>query len=354
MKERDVPRVTKIHRRGEYLQETDPVTGGVPAVLPQLPKDKPANRLTLAQWIVDPENPLPSRVLMNRTWNYFFGRGIVNTIDDFGVMGEKPSHPELLDWLATELIRQHWSMKQMHKLIVMSATYRQGSHVDKDMLEKDPANVLYARGPRLRVDAEIVRDIALASSGLLSSKIGGPSVFPPQPAGVEALSYGPIAWVPSQGEDRYRRGMYTFLKRTSLYPGHTVFDGPTADVTCTRRIRSNTPLQALTTLNDAVFVEAAQAMANKLMTQGPKDPIGRARLAFRLCVSRQPEPKELGQILNFYDAQLKRFQAKDADPAQVALPDPSKPPKEMDLPELAAWTTVSRVMLNLDETVTRE
>jgi hypothetical protein len=278
----------------------------------------------------------------------------VNTIDDFGVMGEKPSHPELLDWLATELVREHWSMKNMHKLIVMSATYRQTSHVEPDLLEKDPGNVLMARGPRLRVDSEIVRDIALSSAGLLSQKIGGPSVFPPQPPGVEALSYGPIAWVPSQGEDRYRRGMYTFLKRTSLYPGHTVFDGPTADLTCTRRMRSNTPLQALTTLNDPVFVEAAQAMANKLMTQGPKDPIGRAKMAFRLCVARQPEAKELGSILNFYDAQKKRFENKEVDAAQVALPDPSKPPKDMDLPELAAWTTVSRVMLNLDETLTRE
>ncbi len=354
MKERAVPRITHIHKRGEYLQELEPVTGGVPAVLPQLPKDKPANRLTLAQWITDPENPLPSRVIMNRTWNYFFGRGIVNTIDDFGVMGEKPSHPELLDWLATEFIRQHWSMKTMHKLIVMSATYRQSSKVDPELLEKDPANVLMARGPRLRVDSEIVRDVALASAGLLSNKIGGPSVFPPQPPGVEALSYGPIQWIPSQGEDRYRRGMYTFMKRTALYPGQTVFDSPTADVTCTRRIRSNTPLQALTTLNDTVFVEAAQAMANKLMTQGPKDPIGRAKLAFRLCTARQPEAKELGSILEFYDAQKKRFEDKEVDAAQVALPDPSKPPKDMDLPELAAWTTVSRVMLNLDETLTRE
>jgi hypothetical protein len=354
MKERAVPRITHIHKRGEYLQELDVVTGGVPAVLPQLPKGKPANRLTLAQWIVDPENPLPSRVIMNRTWTRFFGRGIVNTIDDFGVMGEKPSHPQLLDWLATEFVRQHWSMKNMHKLIVMSATYRQSSHVDPDMLEKDPANVYMARGPRLRVESEIVRDIALASSGLLSQKIGGPSVFPPQPAGVEALSYGPIAWVPSQGEDRYRRGMYTFLKRTSIYPGQTTFDGPTADVTCTRRTRSNTPLQALTTLNDEVFIEAAQAMANKLMTQGPKDPIGKAKLAFKLCTARLPEAKELGSILNFYDAQKKRFEKKEVDAAQVALPDPSKPPKDMDITELAAWTTVSRAMLNLDETITRE
>jgi len=225
-----------------------------------------------------------------------------------------------------------------------------------EMEKRDPQNVLYARGPRFRVEAEVVRDIALASSGLLNEKIGGPSVFPPQPPGISELSYGPLKWTDSVGPDRYRRGMYTFLKRTAMYPMETTFDGPTAEVVCARRIRSNTPLQALTTLNDTVFVECAQAMAKRVVEECPSDDAtARAAEVFRLCVARRPDPTELKSIVDFYEAQLKRFQAdKKLDPAAVALADPKNEPRGTKVDELAAWTTVARSMLNLDETVTKE
>jgi mono/diheme cytochrome c family protein len=357
MQDRPVTRSTRLHHRGEFLEpKGDPLPPGVPAIVPPLPAGQKPDRLTLARWLVNPDlNPLIGRVTANRVWNTYFGRGIVNTVEDFGTMGEKPSHPELLDWLATELPRQGWSMKKMHRLIVTSATYRQSSTVTPDHLKRDPENVLLTRGPRLRVEAEIVRDIALASAGLLSPKIGGPSVFPPQPEGVAELSYGPLAWKPSAGEDRYRRGLYTFLKRTSPYPGLITFDAPTSETTCVRRVRSNTPLQALTTLNDEVFVEAAQHMARRVMTDVPTaDTRARAEHAFRLCLTRKPTPEELTPIVAFYDAQLARFKGKAADAAKVAAVDPAKPPEGLDPSELAAWTAVSRAILNLDETVTKE
>ncbi|MGB7160618.1 MAG: PSD1 and planctomycete cytochrome C domain-containing protein [Tepidisphaeraceae bacterium] len=354
MRERSVPRVTRIMHRGEFLQPKEEVGAGVPAVLPPLAKGA-KNRLALARWLVSPQNPLIGRVTMNRVWAQYFGRGIVNTVEDFGIMGEKPSHPELLDWLATEFVRQNWSMKSMHRLIVTSATYRQSSRVTPELLTKDPANVLMARGPRVRVEAETVRDIALAASGLLNEKIGGPSVYPPQPPGVTELSYGPLAWPTSEGPDRYRRGLYTYLKRTQMYPGLMVFDAPTSEVVCARRIRSNTPLQALTTLNDAVYVEAAQALGRRIVEEVQTEDVeARVRQIFRLCVARAPEPKEIEQIAAFYETQLKRFRDKTADPAPVALPDPKVVPAGMDLPEVAAWTMVARTMLNLDETVTKE
>jgi hypothetical protein len=354
MQERAVPRVTRIMHRGEFLQPKEEVQPGVPAILPPLPKG-PQNRLALARWLVSPENPLIGRVTMNRVWAQYFGRGIVNTVEDFGVMGERPSNPELLDWLATELVRQNWSMKAMHRLIVTSATYRQSSRVTPELQHKDPSNVLLARGPRMRVEAETVRDIALAASGLLNEKIGGPSVYPPQPPGVSELSYGAMTWPTSEGPDRYRRGLYTYLKRTAPYPGLIVFDGPTSELVCARRIRSNTPLQALTTLNDTVFVEAAQAMGRRVVEQiQTDDPEARIRQIFRLCVARAPDPSELTRIKAFYETQVKRFRDKQADPAPVALRDPKVIPSGMDLPEVAAWTMVARTVMNLDETVTKE
>jgi hypothetical protein len=294
---------------------------------------------------------------MNRYWSIYFGRGIVNSVEDFGIMGERPSHPELLDWLATEFQRQNWSMKAMHRLIVTSATYRQSSRQRPDLQQRDPQNVWLARGPRFRVESEVVRDIALASSGLLTEKIGGPSVFPPQPAGISELSYGPLKWNESCRPDRYRRGMYTFLKRTAMYPMQTTFDGPSAEVVCARRIKSNTPLQALTMLNDEVFVEAAQALARRVIEERPDAPADeRLATVFRLCLARQPDDVERKTIAEFYDAQLKRFKEgeKGVDAAKVALQDPAKKPAGMDLPQLAALTTVARSILNLDETVTKE
>jgi hypothetical protein len=242
-------------------------------------------------------------------------------------------------------------MKAMHRLIVTSATYRQSSRVSDQLRERDPDNILLARGPRFRVEAEIVRDIALTASGLLSKKIGGPGVFPPQPPGISELSYGPLKWITSSGEDKYRRGMYTFFKRTSPYPGLTVFDAPSSELVCARRIRSNTPLQALTVLNDTVFVEASQAMAQRVMKESP-DTESRITRVVRLCLSRAPDEKESQQIAAFYEAQLKRFMDRDADAAKVADADDEKSP--LDLPERAAWTAVCRAILNLDETVTKE
>jgi hypothetical protein len=308
------------------------------------------DRMGLALWLVDPDNPLMARVMVNRMWSKYFGRGIVNTVDDFGTMGEPPSHPELLDWLATEFIRQGWSMKAMHRMIVTSATYRQSSNVSKELLEKDPANVLLARAPRLRVDGEIVRDIALSAAGILNDRIGGPSVFPPQPPGISEGAYSPFPWPTSEGPDRYRRGMYTYQKRTTPYPMLITFDGPTSELTCTRRIRSDTPLQALTTLNDTVFVEAAQRMARRIVDDTPGcDTDQRARLVMRLCVGRTPSDDEVNRVVKFYNAELQRFEDEKADPVKVAGIS-----NKTDAPELAAWTLVCRSALNLDETLTKD
>jgi uncharacterized membrane protein len=348
LQERDRPRVTRVHHRGEYLQPEKPVEPGLPEMLGALPKGK-ANRLSLARWMVSDENPLTTRVIVNRLWAQYFGRGIVTTVDDFGTTGQLPTHPELLDWLATEFVRQHWSLKQVHRLMVTSATYRQSSVLTPELEQKDPNNALYARGPRVRVEAEIVRDIALEASGLLSEKIGGPSVYPPQPEGVTMLSYGPMAWQTSKGEDRYRRGLYTFLKRTSPYPGLITFDAPTSELVCPKRPRSNTPLQALTTLNDEVFLEAARAMGGRVRKLDTDLP-GKARYAFRLCVAREPTREELTKLIAFYAEQWDRFK-KDTKTA-TTLTATTRPTDET--PEVAAWTLVSRALLNLDETITKE
>ncbi|HEU5116402.1 MAG TPA: DUF1553 domain-containing protein, partial [Isosphaeraceae bacterium] len=311
-------RTTHIHRRGEYLKPTEAVEPGVPAVLPPLPEGGPRDRLALARWLVDKENPLAARVAMNRAWAAFFGRGIVATVEDFGTRGEKPTHPELLDWLAVEFIERGWSMKEMHRLIVTSATYRQDSRVSPSLLERDPRNLLLARGPRLRVDAEIVRDLALSASGLLDPQIGGPSVYPPQPAGVTSLAYGMTPWPTSQGASRYRRGLYTYLKRTAPYASFITFDAPTSETTCPRRERSNTPLQALTLLNDTVFIEAAQALARRVVEEaGPSTEAQIGRI-FALVLSRPPTDEELSSVLAFHEHQLARFRSGDVDAAKVA------------------------------------
>jgi hypothetical protein len=356
-------RTTHVHRRGEFLKPAEPVEPGVPAVLHPLPPGAPRNRLMLARWLVAPENPLVGRVVTNQLWQAYFGRGLVSTTEDFGTQGARPSHPELLDWLATEVIRQGWSTKAMHRLIVTSATYRQSARATPEQLARDPRNEHLGRGPRFRVTAEMVRDIALSAAGLLADKIGGPSVFPPQPEGATALAYSQSPWPVSRGADRYRRGLYTFLKRTAPYAASITMDAPTSEATCVRRERSNTPLQALTLLNDAVFVEATQAMARRIVAECPDTSIdARARHAFRLCLTREPRPEELVRIMAFYQHQLGRFRSGEIDAARVAglgAKDPptpllSSPSVGTDANELAAWTTVARVLLNLDETVTKE
>ena len=353
MSERKEPRETHVIVRGNFMNLGDKVTPGVPAILPPLPPDAPANRLTLARWLVSPENPLTARVTMNRFWGQYFGHGIVETVEDFGTQGERPTHPELLDWLATEFVRQHWDMKAMHKLIVMSATYRQSSRTTPEMVERDPDNRLFERGPRFRVPAETVRDIALAASGLLSPKMGGPSVFPYQPDGIWTQIYSGDKWEISKGEDKYRRGLYTFWRRTSPYPAFMSFDAPSRELICTRRPRSNTPLQALTTLNDPAYVEASEALARRMMTETRGDAADRVTYGFRLCVARAPRKAEVERLLKLYQDELARYKGDGKASEQLSTTELGKPKEKIDLEELAAWTVVANVLLNLDETITK-
>ncbi|MEP0843627.1 MAG: DUF1553 domain-containing protein, partial [Phycisphaerae bacterium] len=354
MEERAHKRPTHLHPRGEFLAKGEPVEPGVPAVLPPLPADQPADRLTFARWLFDERHPLTARVAVNRAWQQYFGRGLVAEPEDFGLRCQPPSHPDLLDWLAVEFRERHrWSLKALHRMLVTSATYRQSSHVSRPLLERDPYNVLLARGPRFRLEAEVIRDAALRSAGLLHVKIGGPSVYPPLPEGVASLSYGGFTWPASTGDDKYRRGLYTFLKRTNPYPSFVTFDQPMRSQCSVRRIRSNTPLQSLVLLNDEVYTEAAQALARRILEKGPPDPRQRVAFAFRLCLSRPPDDFETDRLLALFNQQREQFKTRGSDAAKVALPDPARPPTGMDVSELAAWTIVAGTLLNLDETVTR-
>ena len=350
MRERDPvhPRATHRHHRGEFLQAKEEVSPGTPSFLPQLSTNLPANRLGLAKWLVSPENPLTARVVMNRQWEAFFGRGLVRTMEDFGFQGEMPSHPELLDWLATEFMKRGWSQKQMHKLIVMSATYQQVSIETPALIEKDPLNILIAHGPRFRVDAEVVRDLALVVSGLYTDKQGGPSVYPPQPAGVSTEgTYGALDWKTSTGPDRYRRGLYTFAKRTAPYAMTATFDGPSGEACLARRDRSNTPLQALTLLNDSVFMECTQALGRMAVkASGGTD--AKLNLLFRRCLTRPPSAKEQEKLTRFYETQLARLKEGKLKAEEIL---DSKDGEKLN--ETAAWASVARVLLNLDETITK-
>lgn len=358
MEEMPKPREAHIHIRGDFLSPGKAVTPGVPAVFTPLPKGEPANRLTLAKWLVDPDNPLVARVTMNRLWEQFFGRGLVETSEDFGSQGTPPTHPELLDWLATEFVGQGWSMKSIQRLMVTSATYRQDTRVDSKLLEKDPYNRLFARGPRFRLDAEAIRDNALAAAGLLNPKIGGSSVFPPQPAGLWAAlgskGYGNEEWTSSTGERRYRRGLYTYWRRSIPYPSFVTFDAPARESCIVKRPRTNTPLQALVTLNDPAFVEAALGLAERILLQsGTTDPGERAAFAFRVCLSRQPRTPEKERLVNLCVQQFEHFkQHPEAVEAMVKQASSDKI-KGLDPAELAAWGVVANVLLNLDETLTK-
>jgi hypothetical protein len=292
--------------------------------------------------------------MVNRFWQTYFGTGLLETPEDFGMQADLPSHPELLDWLATEFIAQKWSMKAMHRLIVTSATYRQSTKATPELYARDPYNRLLARGPRFRVQAENVRDVALAASGLLTKKIGGPSVFPPIPESVLSMSYGGFSWPTSEGEDRYRRGLYTFWKRSNPYPSMAVFDAPAGEKSCGRRTRSNTPLQALTTLNDATFHEAAQALALRVYREGGADDRARAAYGFRLCTGRAPEEREVDVLLQLLEREQQSFDHDTAQAVAVTLQDPAKMPKGVNLHKVAPWTMVARVLLNLDETLSKQ
>jgi hypothetical protein len=341
-------RPTRVHKRGDFLQPGEEVLPGVPAFLPDLPPDAPRNRLGLARWLVSPANPLTARVVMNRAWQAFFGRGLVRTSEDFGFQGELPADPQLLDWLALEFVDRNWSLKQMHKLIVMSATYQQSSRVTPDRLERDPQNLLLTRGPRFRLDAEAVRDAALAASGLLSDKVGGPSVYPPQlPSITTEGTYGPLTWTVSTGPDRYRRSLYTFAKRTAPFAMYSTFDAPSGEACVARRDRSNTPLQALTLLNDEAFLELARALGRETATTpGPNDT--RARALFRRCLTRPPTDAETAKLLAFYERQAARFAR-----GELKAADLLGSTEGADLNDAAAWAAVARVLLNLDEAVTK-
>ncbi len=339
-----------VHPRGAWLVKGETVSADIPAFLPALAEPAKANRLTLAQWLVSGTNPLTARVTVNRWWEQFFGRGIVATSEDFGLKSGKPSHAELLDWLATEFVKNGWSLKKLSRLIVTSATYRQSSHVTPAALERDPYNALLARGARFRLDAEFVRDNALAIGGLLSAKVGGPSVMPFQPEGVWNVPYSGDRWTISDGEDRHRRGIYTFWRRSSPYPSLISFDAPSRESCTLKRGRTNTPLQALTLLNDPVYLEAAQGLAARMLADGGDTVPKRLAFGVRLCAARSAAAEELAALTTLYERQLRRYGDDRKAAAAIAGGDANR----AEVTQLAALTVVANALLNLDETISRE
>jgi hypothetical protein len=362
-------RIRPTHRldRGNFLAPQEEVAPGVPSFLHSLEKStgdsSPPTRLDFARWLADRRSPTTARSIVNRIWQAYFGIGLVATTDDLGTQGEFPSNVELLDWLAIELMDNNWSLKHIHMLIVDSATYRQSSKVTPELLVRDPDNRLLARGPRQRVDAEVVRDIALSASGLLNLKIGGPSVYPPAPdiLFVPPASYGTKSWIVDIGSNRYRRGLYTFRFRSVPHPALQSFDSPNAELACVRRARSNTPVQALTTLNEPLFLESARALATIIVAEGGPSDDGRIAYAVRRCLAREPESDEIDLLQHFVSHQKQKFSRADVDPLLLLADDDQakeslvqKLPVDTTPAELAAWTALARVVLNLDETITKE
>ncbi|MEY2982678.1 MAG: hypothetical protein RL562_2905 [Planctomycetota bacterium] len=349
MRERpaDNRRVTRRHHRGEYAQPREVVAPGVPEVLPALPEGQPADRMALARWLVSGEHPLTARVTVNRHWASFFGRGIVETLDDFGLQGALPSHPELLDWLAKTFVEDlGWSQKALHRLIVTSATYRQDSSAGASLEARDPDNVLLARGPRVRLEAEQIRDAMLRAASLLSEKMFGPGVRPPQPDGVTEIAFGSPRWNASQGEDRYRRSVYTFQKRTAPFAMLQTFDGPSGENCTAKRDRSNSPLQALTLLNDPMFIEIAQALGRRLGASSTDDQTRIQELGLRV-LSRRFEPDEVEDLTAYLAKQRTRLATGSLDAATLAGSD------DEHAVENAAWTLLARVVMNLDEAIVK-
>jgi hypothetical protein len=369
---RSKPRGTHILNRGDWLKPLEVVDADVPAFLNPLPQPHYSSRLTLARWFVDRSAPTTARVYVNRIWEHYFGTGIVSTPEDFGYQGDPPSHPKLLDWLAVEFMKPSvrsgdessgaavpWSIKHMHRLLVTSAVYRQSSRVTPELLERDPYNRLLARGPRFRVEGEIIRDIALASSGLLNPEMGGRSIMPPAPAFLflPPASYGPFPWHDETGPERYRRGVYVFRRRSTPYPMLQTFDVPSGESSCVRRARSNSPLQALVTLNEPMFVECARALAKKTIERGGSTDSDRITYAFRTVLARPPTEAESKELLRLLTTERHRFAEGFLNPSEVATGNPEVPrdlPTEVTPTQWAAYTVVSRVILNLDETVTKE
>ena len=342
--------------RGVYSDKGDRVAATTPAVLPPMAADSPKNRLGLAHWLNDPANPLPARVTMNRTWYYFFGTGIVETNDDFGIMGARPSHPKLLDWLAVEFVDSNWDYRHMLKLIVTSAAYRQSGVVSPEKLEKDPSNRLISRGPRYRMDAELVRDMALAAAGLLSNKTGGPPAKPYQPEGIWEAVAMPQSntrnYRQDSGEGLYRRSLYTFWKRTAPHPAMEILNAPSREVFCVRRDRTNTPLQAFVTLNDPQFVEAARRLAEHAM-RAASDPAARLDFVTERLLSRKLGEDERKLALDTLDAALAAYRADTEEARAMISNGETKADPKLVEPELAAWTLVASQILNLDETLNK-
>jgi hypothetical protein len=358
MAEMKKPRDTFILTRGDYRNQTDKVQPGVPAMLPPLPKDAALNRLTLAQWLVDPAHPLTSRVAVNRYWQTYFGYGIVKTQEDFGVQGEPPTHPELLDWLATEFIKSGWDVRAMQRLIVTSSTYRQSSKTTPALVEKDPENRLLARGPRVRMPAEMIRDTALAAGGLLNDAIGGPSVMPYQPKGLwEELAFGDgfsaQSYEQSHGPDLYRRGMYTLWKRTAPHPAMITFDAAERNTCTVRRQATSTPLQALVLLNDPQFVEAARKVGERAMKEGGARRDDRIVFVFRLLTGRRPSTRELPVLQRLLDEQLALFQAGTENVAALGRVGASAPDPALNAAEAAAYAALANAVMNFDEAIVK-
>ncbi|PHR87589.1 MAG: hypothetical protein COA78_37025 [Blastopirellula sp.] len=352
-------RKTHIHIRGNFLELGEPVSPALPHIFEAVSDDSsssksPDNRIAVANWLVSPNNPLTARVAVNRVWSRIFGRGIVETEEDFGTQGSLPSHPQLLDNLAVDFQKtQAWSLKQLCKSIVMSSTYQQSSHVTPEKFALDPQNRLLSRAPRYRLSAETIRDQALFASGLLSSKLGGPSVMPPQPSGIWKTTYSKLKWVTSPGEDRYRRGLYTFWRRTSPYPSMTTFDAVSREICSVRRIRTNIPLQALITMNDPVFVEAAGALASIMIHAENQSIEDRVTEGFRRVLVRPPNQPEVERLVQMYQIALSDFQSHPDSATRLLKSANITVDKDTKPVELAAWTTVANVLLNLDETLMR-
>ena len=340
-------RTTFRRHRGEFTQPEESVPPATPTFLPPLPADMPADRLAYARWLVSADNPLTARVTVNRHWQAFFGRGLVKSLDDFGYQSEPPTHPDLLDWLAVSFQDDFgWSQKQLHRLIVTSSTYRQASAVSPALASRDPDNLLLARGPRVRLEAEVIRDSLLSAAGLLSPKMYGPGVRPPQPEGVTEVAFGNPKWVPSTGADRHRRSIYTFQKRTAPFAMTVTFDGHSGESCVVRREISNSSLQALTLLNDPMFIEVARALAVAATDTGDDDASRLHSLAHRL-LCRSFSPAELEILQAFLQAQRRRLAAGELDATQLLGNDPTASPEQ------AAWMLVARAVMNLDETIVK-
>ena len=378
MKEREEPRATFVNIRGNFLDKGKEVTAGTPAFLPPLPDTGLTNRLALARWLVSPENPLTARVTVNRLWERVFGTGIVKTSEDFGKQGEPPSHPELLDWLACEFMSptvanqdsriphpasrvppHPWDTKHILKLLVMSATYRQSAAASDEQLDHDLFNRLLARGPRFRLDAEIIRDQALTVSGLLNPEIGGPSVYPVQvpnlwkELGFLRPEIGMDEWPVSEGPELYRRAVYTFWRRVCTYPTFATFDAPSREVCTSRRPRTDTPLQALAALNEPTLLEAARVFAQRILREGGANPARQIEFAFRVCLARMPTKAERARLLALYEQQLKSFEHDPRSAAELVNQGAAAQLDKVDVRKLAAWMMVANALLNLDETLTK-